>query len=208
MRRARLVAQHGFPRASPPPFCPGGRAHATGALHLARRGKCRYLLGKPARTSQPMKRLELLVESVILASRWLLVVFYLGLALALAVYAVSFGAKLWEFVRTRLRPRGSRRHPQDARPHRRRACREPRRHGDHLGLREFRVALRQRGQGPLAGPDRRRIAEDQGGLDHRRHLLDPPAAGLPQRSDLHRGSPASGSRSFTLRSSFRRCSSH
>jgi uncharacterized protein (TIGR00645 family) len=47
-----------------------------------------------------MKRLELLVESVILASRWLLVVFYLGLALALAVYAVSFGVKLWEFVRT------------------------------------------------------------------------------------------------------------
>jgi uncharacterized protein (TIGR00645 family) len=45
-----------------------------------------------------MKRLELLVESVILASRWLLVVFYLGLALALAIYAVSFGAKLWDFV--------------------------------------------------------------------------------------------------------------
>jgi len=47
-----------------------------------------------------MKRLELLVESVILASRWLLVIFYLGLAVALAVYAVSFGAKLWDFVRT------------------------------------------------------------------------------------------------------------
>ena len=45
-----------------------------------------------------MKRLELIVESVILASRWLLVVFYLGLALALAVYAVSFGAKLWDFI--------------------------------------------------------------------------------------------------------------
>jgi uncharacterized protein (TIGR00645 family) len=45
-----------------------------------------------------MKRLELIVESVILASRWLLVVFYLGLALALAIYAVSFGGKLWEFA--------------------------------------------------------------------------------------------------------------
>ena len=45
-----------------------------------------------------MKRLELFVESIILASRWLLVVFYIGLALALGVYAVNFGGKLWEFV--------------------------------------------------------------------------------------------------------------
>lgn len=45
-----------------------------------------------------MKRLELAIESIILASRWLLVVFYLGLALALAIYAVSFGKKLIEFV--------------------------------------------------------------------------------------------------------------
>jgi len=42
----------------------------------------------------PLKKLELLVESVILASRWILVVFYLGLAAALAVYALSFGMKL------------------------------------------------------------------------------------------------------------------
>lgn len=45
-----------------------------------------------------MKRLEHLVESVILASRWLLVVFYLGLALALALYAVSFMRKLYDFA--------------------------------------------------------------------------------------------------------------
>jgi uncharacterized protein (TIGR00645 family) len=37
-----------------------------------------------------MKSLELLVERIILSSRWLLVVFYLGLVAALAVYAVSF----------------------------------------------------------------------------------------------------------------------
>ena len=48
-----------------------------------------------------MKRLELAIESIILASRWLLVVFYLGLGLALAVYAVSFGGKLFEFRRPR-----------------------------------------------------------------------------------------------------------
>jgi uncharacterized protein (TIGR00645 family) len=45
-----------------------------------------------------MKRLEIAIESIILASRWLLVVFYLGLGLALAIYAVSFGAKLFEFM--------------------------------------------------------------------------------------------------------------
>ena len=40
-----------------------------------------------------MKSLELLVERIILSSRWILVAFYLGLAAALAVYAVSFGYK-------------------------------------------------------------------------------------------------------------------
>ena len=45
-----------------------------------------------------MKRLEILVERIILASRWLLVVFYLGLALALAIYAISFSAKLFDFA--------------------------------------------------------------------------------------------------------------
>jgi len=44
-----------------------------------------------------MKSIERLVESVILASRWILVVFYLGLAVALAIYAVSFVKKLVEF---------------------------------------------------------------------------------------------------------------
>lgn len=44
------------------------------------------------------KRLELMIETVILASRWLLVVFYLGLAVALAIYALTFGVKLWNFV--------------------------------------------------------------------------------------------------------------
>jgi uncharacterized protein (TIGR00645 family) len=45
-----------------------------------------------------MKRIELAVESILLASRWLLVVFYLGLALSLAVYALTFGNKLLAFV--------------------------------------------------------------------------------------------------------------
>jgi uncharacterized protein (TIGR00645 family) len=44
-----------------------------------------------------MKKLELAVESVILASRWLLVVFYLGLTVALGLYCVSFAKKLWEY---------------------------------------------------------------------------------------------------------------
>jgi uncharacterized protein (TIGR00645 family) len=40
-----------------------------------------------------MKSLELLVERVILAARWILVVFYLGLAAALLIYAASFVGK-------------------------------------------------------------------------------------------------------------------
>lgn len=41
-----------------------------------------------------MKSLELLIERIILSARWLLVVFYIGLAIALALYAVSFVYKL------------------------------------------------------------------------------------------------------------------
>jgi uncharacterized protein (TIGR00645 family) len=37
-----------------------------------------------------MKPLELAVERLILASRWILVIFYIGLGLALAIYAASF----------------------------------------------------------------------------------------------------------------------
>jgi uncharacterized protein (TIGR00645 family) len=43
-----------------------------------------------------MKSLELLVERIILSSRWILVVFYLGLVAALAVYGVSFAYKFWK----------------------------------------------------------------------------------------------------------------
>lgn len=45
-----------------------------------------------------MKKLEHFVESIILASRWLLVMFYLGLTLALGLYALSFMKKLFDFV--------------------------------------------------------------------------------------------------------------
>lgn len=45
-----------------------------------------------------MKRIEQMVESVILASRWLLVIFYVGLAIALLVYAATFGLKLVAFI--------------------------------------------------------------------------------------------------------------
>lgn len=45
-----------------------------------------------------MKRIELAIESIILASRWLLVAFYLGLAAALAIYALSFAKKLFQFT--------------------------------------------------------------------------------------------------------------
>jgi uncharacterized protein (TIGR00645 family) len=43
-----------------------------------------------------MKSLEHLIESTILASRWILVVFYFGLSFALLIYALSFIKKLIE----------------------------------------------------------------------------------------------------------------
>ncbi len=45
-----------------------------------------------------MKKIEHFVEAVILGSRWILVVFYVGLAAALALYALAFGRKLYEFM--------------------------------------------------------------------------------------------------------------
>jgi uncharacterized protein (TIGR00645 family) len=45
-----------------------------------------------------MKSVELFIERVLMASRWVLVVFYLGLAAALVVYAVSFIAKFAKIV--------------------------------------------------------------------------------------------------------------
>src|ERR1700761_3247437 len=43
-----------------------------------------------------MKSLELLVERIILSSRWILVVFYIGLAAALALYGLSFCYKFYK----------------------------------------------------------------------------------------------------------------
>jgi uncharacterized protein (TIGR00645 family) len=45
-----------------------------------------------------MKSIELFIEKVILTSRWLLVIFYLGLVAALAIYGLSFFFKLWKVV--------------------------------------------------------------------------------------------------------------
>lgn len=45
-----------------------------------------------------MKNLEIFVERIILASRWLLVAFYIGLGIALALYAFTFFFKLWDFA--------------------------------------------------------------------------------------------------------------
>jgi uncharacterized protein (TIGR00645 family) len=47
-----------------------------------------------------MKSLELFVERIILAARWILVVFYLGLAAALLLYAASFVGKFLKIAGT------------------------------------------------------------------------------------------------------------
>jgi uncharacterized protein (TIGR00645 family) len=52
------------------------------------------IVGPSIWEKRTLKSLELFVERVILASRWILVVFLGGLAAALAIYAVSFVGKL------------------------------------------------------------------------------------------------------------------
>jgi uncharacterized protein (TIGR00645 family) len=49
-----------------------------------------------------MKSLELFVERIILAARWILVVFYLGLAAALLIYAASFVGKFLKVAQSAL----------------------------------------------------------------------------------------------------------
>ncbi len=49
-----------------------------------------------------MKRIEQTIERALLASRWLLLVFYAGLAVGLAIYAVSFVAKVAKVASTAL----------------------------------------------------------------------------------------------------------
>jgi uncharacterized protein (TIGR00645 family) len=45
-----------------------------------------------------MKSVELIIERIILSSRWLLVLFYMGLVAALAVYALSFLVKFYKIA--------------------------------------------------------------------------------------------------------------
>ncbi len=45
-----------------------------------------------------MKQLEHFIENIIISARWILVVFYVGLAGALGLYSISFMRKLWEFA--------------------------------------------------------------------------------------------------------------
>jgi uncharacterized protein (TIGR00645 family) len=47
-----------------------------------------------------MQKLESMIERTILASRWLLLVFYVGLGIGLAVYAFSFSLKLVVLIRS------------------------------------------------------------------------------------------------------------
>jgi uncharacterized protein (TIGR00645 family) len=66
-------------------------------IALVRRSNC-AISGGHLRQISIMKSIERLIEKVILASRWILVVFYLGLAASLAIYAVGFTKKLLEFA--------------------------------------------------------------------------------------------------------------
>jgi len=52
----------------------------------------------------PMAALQTFLEYVILYSRYFLVVFYVGLAVALAVYAVSFTREVWHVIKLAFSP--------------------------------------------------------------------------------------------------------
>ena len=45
-----------------------------------------------------MRKIELLIESIIFQSRWLLAPFYLGLAFCLLLLLFHFGVQVYEFV--------------------------------------------------------------------------------------------------------------
>jgi uncharacterized protein (TIGR00645 family) len=55
-------------------------------------------VSKISQKANPLKQAELLVERIILASRWLLIIFLIGLAVALGVYALSFTFKLFKIA--------------------------------------------------------------------------------------------------------------
>jgi len=44
-----------------------------------------------------VQKIEHFIENLIISARWILVVFYVGLAAALGLYAISFMRKLWEY---------------------------------------------------------------------------------------------------------------
>src|SRR5580700_9279952 len=53
---------------------------------------------EPPSPSQPLKRVERGLESVLFNSRWLMAPFYLGLVVSLAVLMLKFFMLLWEFI--------------------------------------------------------------------------------------------------------------
>jgi uncharacterized protein (TIGR00645 family) len=50
------------------------------------------------KSGDTVKKVEHLVEAIILGSRWILVIFYVGLAAGLALYAFTFGSKLLDYA--------------------------------------------------------------------------------------------------------------
>ena len=54
-----------------------------------------------------MRRIELIIETMIFQTRWILAPFYLGLAFCLLLLLYHFGVQIFEFVvkiRTRVKP--------------------------------------------------------------------------------------------------------
>ncbi len=56
------------------------------------------------RDGNPMATIQSVIERTILYSRYLLVIFYVGLAFALAIYAISFAREVWHVAKLLVSP--------------------------------------------------------------------------------------------------------
>src|SRR5690606_892959 len=73
------------------------RAHASRASYFRRTNR----MSEPSTGKSPNGTgdlIEMLIEKTLFASRWVLIVFYLGLAVSLGVYAVSFIVKSFKIA--------------------------------------------------------------------------------------------------------------
>ena len=127
-----------------------------------------------------MRRIELIIETIIFQTRWILAPFYLGLAFCMLLLLYHFGVQIFEFVVKIPARERNRRDPRNPDADRRRIHRKPGLDRGALGLRELRIADRGRRPRSAGLDDQGRLRRPQAQADDldRGHLGDPAAAGI------------------------------